>query len=205
MFELSPLFFLGGGLLFVLLLAIWQVLCNVSQRENRAFGFAGLTLVALLDVFAFMGGFSIGWAVSLLNVGLGLAFIKLAKHYRLEILFASLISLLLALFLRGYFLPAYEIAEILLTIVGIGAIVKIAQNWTHWREGSVIETTGLAMVACFGFLSLLSNDNPAFASGVAVVAVIVAVLFIIYSRQYRWQFALVSMGCFLWFANLLNA
>lgn len=202
MFTFSPLAFLGIGLVCALPVAIWQVLHHVSHRKDKVFGFAGLTLVALLDVIAFVGGFTIGWGLALLNIALGLTFAVLAKHYRPAILFASLISLLLALFMRGHFLPAREILEVLLLIVGIGGGTQIVRNWLSQKAQNI--GTQLVMVACLGFLSLLLGDKRELATGLAVLVSMISIWIAMSSGYYRWYFLLISASCLLWVINLLK-
>lgn len=203
MFTFSPLAAFGIGLGCAILVAIQQVIGHISQRNGKIFGFAGLTLVGLLNVFAFVGGFSIGWSLALLNIVLSLILAMLAKHYRLEILFASLISLLLALFLRGHFLPAREILELLVFIIGVGAGVQIAQNSLSRRAKNT--KTQLVMVACLGFLSLLLGDRHEVAIGLAVFVSITSIWMAISSKSYSWYFLLISASCLLWVINLLTS
>jgi len=204
MSSFLPLAFLGIGLWSVLLIAIWHVARNAQKRKDKSFGFSALMLVAWLDVVAFLGGFSIGWSISLINIFVGLAFVMLTKHYRLEILFASLISLLLALFMRGHFLPAQGFLEVLLFIVSIGAAAQMIRSWKY-REVQKVKTAGLIMVACLGFLSLLLGSNRIVAIGLAVLAGVASIFLAMSSLDHRWKFFLISTGCLLWIMNLLNS
>lgn len=196
--SLHPLRILGLGLGLAVVVSAGRMIRYVPHRQEQAFGVAALTLVALLNVASWLTGFSVGWALSILNGILGLSLTMLTTHYRPHILFATLTSLLLALFMRGHFLPARQILLVFLAIVTVGAGVRVVYNRQHRREPA-FSFAGMAMVACLGGLALLTS--PPIATWLTLLTVGVSVLMGILS--YQWQFLLVSGAGLLWAANLL--
>ena len=169
------------------------------QDGRSAVGLNALTVVVCLDVIAWLSGFTIGWLLSLANAALGLLLAGLATHYRPQILLATLVSLLLALFMRGHFVPSRLILEILLGLASAGAAIKIVRTLQR-REARPVSTSSLAMVACLGGLALLV-DSP-MTSVLAFLTIALCALLAAFFREQRWRFLLVSWVSVVWVINL---
>lgn len=195
-----PLAFVGIVLWLGLILAIGNVIRHGVHRKERAFGLAGLTLVAWLDLLSFLAGFSIGWILSIISIALGLFLAAVAAHYRRQILFAAFVGLLLGLFMRGHYLPAREILEFLLAGATLRGLVLVLRNWNS-RDDETFGAASLGALACSGGLALLVP--PSAGAYIAIATTGMGLILGMLSKYFRWQLFLLAGGTVLWALNLL--
>lgn len=186
---------LGFALWVGLLANAGHLIFRALRHDEHGVGLAALTLVLWLDVLSFLTGFSIGWAVAIVNAILGVVLALLAKHYRLQVLFATFLSLLLALFMRGH-LPWARVA-LQLALVATGAASGMAAG-AYWRRGAqrTFGAWGLALAGCLFGLGL--TGSPPMSLWFAVAAVLASWVLAILSKHYRWQLALIGVAGLFW-------
>jgi hypothetical protein len=194
--------FAFGLLLAALVLVVVAMIQYTPQRKGPEFGVLAVALVAYLDAISVMT-VSIGWVLSVMNVVLGLFLTALTTHYRRQILFATLVSFLLALFLqRDFFPPAPNILRTLLAITAVGAAVQVVRGW--WRkEKGALGSAGIVMVACLAGLALLISSYPLpLTIGLFLFTAGMSALIGILSTQYRLSFFIVGTFSLLWAITL---
>jgi hypothetical protein len=175
------------------------------ERRKLTIGVYAVTLVASLDVAAWLSGFSIGWILSIVNVVIGSVLTTLSPDYRRPILFATLASLLLALSLRGHFFLAYYILQALLAITSLGVAVQVTRNWSRRKEPA-FGSAGMVMVACLGGLALVIDPFEPFVASktLALFTIGLSVILLVLSKNYRWHYLVVGVTSLLLFINLLS-
>jgi hypothetical protein len=140
--------------------------------------------------------------LSIMNVVLGLFLTALTTYYRRQILFATLVSLLLALSLRGHFWSAFYILRTLLAITAVGAAVQVVRGWRRKEKGA-FSSAGIVMVACLAGLALLISSYPSpLAIGLFLFTAGASALVGILSTQYRLSFLIVGAFSLLWIITL---
>jgi len=176
---------------------IWATICmfrHWSERQKTAFALSGLGFVSLLNVMAYLTGFTIGRLLVISTLLAGLLLARLVKQYKIEILVSSVTSLLLWLDMQGIVFSR----TILIAILGVMAI---REGWElkDWRERNEIALPTVKMLAyLFGISLLLPPEYSPFLS--FVLAGIGGVL-VIQAKQYRWQIGLISISSILWLLN----
>jgi hypothetical protein len=196
--------FASGLLWAALVLVLTEIIRYASHRNEPEFGVLAVALVAYLDAISFMSGFSIGWALSILNVALGLTLTALTTHYRRQILFVTLVGLLLALSLRGHFFWfAFPTLQTLLAMTVMGAALQVARGWWH-QDKRTLSSAGIALVACLAGLTLLilPHSSP-LATGLFFCTTAMSALLGILATQYRLSFFIVGTFSLLWAIALL--
>lgn len=199
-FALQPLPLLVLVLGFGVVIAIIQAVQNRHNPKDPRFGFATLSLVAFLSAISFLTGFSLGWVLSIITTFLSLCFATISKQYRLQIFICGVISSLLALFMRGYFVYAREILQGLLVIlVFISAYRVINTIRLSNRRGIGVAIHGVA--ACLSALGLLI---PIPVSGwITALAIGSGIAGILLTKQYRLYLVLIGVSGYLWLMNII--
>lgn len=176
---------------------IWALICmslHWQERQKNAFALSGLGFVSLLNVMAYLTGFTIGRLVAISALLTGLLLASLVKQYKIEILVSSVASLLLWSDMQGIVFSR----TILVAILGLMAI---REGWElkDWREHNEIALPTIKMLGyLFGISLLLPPEYSPFLS--FALAGIGGVL-VIRAKQYRWQIGLISISSILWLLN----
>lgn len=136
-------------------LAILAVPADVLRR--RGAGFAALALVSWLALFSFLAGFSIGLVLAMGNMLFALVCTIWYRPQRAEFAFVTVVSMLLALFMRGHWPPA---RPLLVALLLAAAVLQLRRFWARRAERSEAQAQlGLQMVGLLLMLSLLLSGS----------------------------------------------
>lgn len=176
---------------------IWSVICmfrHWQKWQKTTFALSSLSFVSLLNVMAYLTGFTVGRLLVISALFAGLLLASLVKQYKIEILVSSVVSLLLLLDMQGIGFSR----TIIVAILGVMAI-REGWNLKNWRECNEIALPSARMLAyLFGISLLLPSEYSPFLS--FVLSGIGGVL-VIRTKQYRWQIGVISIGSILWLFN----
>jgi len=192
MFQFLTLLIWAG-----LVLSLFQTLRYVTRPNSEEFGVSALVLLSWMSIFSFLGGFSIGFVTAVTNVILGAILAFLVTGYRHQILFVTTTSVLLLLFMRGFFPEARLLLELLLIS---GLAVSLFQIYRSRKNRSEMgfSSACLASVAILFFLSLLLNEFDLAAISLAILAFVGAIAPIFLFSHFRWHFVFMSLISLTW-------
>lgn len=185
--------------IFAVLIIISTIWAGVSSiwyritRQEGAFALSCLALASLLNIMAYLTGFTIGIPVAIIGLIVGIVALTLIKQYKIEFLISCVMSLLLLLSMQGITTSRL----ILIILLGI----MVAREAWNLRKGRDI-TLGLTIVKMLAYLFGISLLLPSRYSPVlSSLNLVIAILFFIKVKQYRWQSMLISVSNFLWLLN----
>jgi hypothetical protein len=165
-----------------------------------------LVLVSWLDISSFLGGFSIGPFTAIITVVIGSIFAALTSHYRPQFIFATGVSFLLMLALRGWFLPAYYALPVLLAIGLFYTFVFLIRNRSLYRSKQFAGFS--CALALLNFSSIMLSVLFDFYIVLPIIATSLAVVFGVASavipKHYRGYVIFVTLAAIIWGANLYS-
>jgi hypothetical protein len=192
MFQLLTVLLWSG-----LVLALIQTLRYAKQLHSEEFGVSALGLLAWINIFSFMGGFSIGLITIGINLIFGAILVFIVAKYRSQILFVTAASLLLLLFMRD-FLPLARLLLELLLVSGLAVSLFQIYRSRKNRNQSEFSLACLGSVGILYFLSLLLNEIEPATISLAILAFVGAIVSIYLSSHFRWHFVFLSLVSLTW-------
>ncbi|MCL4258449.1 MAG: hypothetical protein KJZ53_07970 [Anaerolineales bacterium] len=176
---------LGISVLFVI-----PVVVHYRRDGQEGASLPLLRLLGWLTLFAFLSGFSIGWLLSVINVFAAVAFLVFSSQQRSGLGFLTVVNLLLALALRGYWPPAHALLKLGLAVALIIGLWRLfaARGKEKPAEDTQIglQVSGLSLL-----LGFLLADGVA---GLGLLALAVVASGWFYWRgHYRGYFALLGL------------
>lgn len=114
--SFHPMQLMAPVLVGGLLLAAFQIVRSAQPFKEKEFGFSSLFLLSWLNIFSYFSGFSIGVFIAGFTFVFGLVLTLRSAVYRAQLAFVSLVSLLLALTLGGWFPTVIALLKV--TLVG---------------------------------------------------------------------------------------
>jgi len=176
---------------------MWAIICMFShwqERQKTAFALSGLSFVFLLNVMAYLTGFTIGRLLVISALLAGLLLASLVKQYKIEILVSSVVSLLLWSDMQGIVFSR----TILIAVLGVMAI---REGWKlkNWQERNEIALPTARMLAYLFGISLLLP--PEYSPFLSFLLAGIGLVLVIRTKQYRWQIVLISISSILWLLN----
>jgi hypothetical protein len=188
---IAPLIYVG------IAWSIFSILRSIGRHPSFELSF--LSLLALLNILAFLGGFSIGKLVAFIALLIGTSvniYILIGSHnFKLEFIFCVLVSLLLLLFMFG--VPVAE--SILLLVLFLFAI------WEGWKTkfwtSSPNQVPAIVILAClFEAAIILPPDSLSFL--LPLLSMAIAILLLIKSRKFLWQNLIIIIANILWLLSI---
>ena len=190
------------GILFAATILTTTELVRLARtRHELEFGLVAVACIAYWDTVSLVTGFSIGWLLSILNTLRGLTLASVTRLYRRQILFVTLISFLLTLFLRGHFPPSLYFLIGLLGATALWAIWSASYSWNHTNE--VPSSALVVIVSCLSSIALIGSSYfQHTAMLLAFSATGLSIFSYTVSKQYRLSLCIVGSLSFLWAVTL---
>jgi len=164
-------------------------------RRQTSFEPSFLSLVAFLNILAFLSGFSIGKLVGVVALLIGISLVIKSRIFKLEFCFSAIASLLLLLLMLGV-----PFVDTILLVMLFAMVV-----WEGWKSqlwtGSPNSIHAMAMLACL-FEGTLILSYHKFIFLLPLINVAITVLLLIKSKKYLWQNFIIILANILWLLNI---
>lgn len=197
--QFTPANLLAMYLVLMIFLSIALLVQALRSGQERLAGLYAVSLVGWVSVFSLITGFSIGWFISIVNILIGILLFVLIKAFRIPVAIGTLISILLALSLRGTFFPAWFILS---GVLGISAITSVIGMiiYREKRTDEAFSLASLSLIACLaGIAFYFIPHTPSLSRWIAVGTVCIGGILVFLIKHYRVnviEIVFASLLCF---------